>query len=1078
MRDIEDVFSLTPVQEGMLFHYLSYPKSEAYFEQLELLISGKIEREVFKRAWDFVVRSNEILRATFRWERVNKPVQVILREYLPTIKYYDLSSPSRERSINKEGSCVSPENGGSLEGVKEANRHEGFDLQHVPFRVTLCNLKRDRYVMIVSYHHILCDGWSSGIIVKEFLQAYEALSRQEEPKKHKKRKFKHFVKFLQSLEKTNSESFWKAYLEGVDSGSDRSAGTERVKEVKDTGNHRFGFEGEKQERLDRYLKEHRLTLAALIYCTWGILIQRYNNRRDVIFDTTVSGRSQRFKGSEDMVGLFINILPLRLTSCPGEPIADCLKRVNEHTQKREIHDAVSTGVINEYLAGFRENYLFDSVVVIENYPLDRRLLERQGMLTIDSYSIIERTRYDLTVLVKPLDAIEVDITYNRCLFSEKSVSDLSHHFLSIVEEILDDPAEEMDHIAVWNDAERAQIVSTLNNLRCNTLTVEPASEYTAPRNDREKRLVEIWADLFRVDKSTVSIDTNFFDFGGHSLKASFLSARVQREFDVKIPLGEIFRNSNIRKLADYIKGKTKKKQATIKPVEKKEYYAVSSAQQRFYMLQKLEPANTAYNMTVVMRVEGRLDTVGLETMFNTLVNRHEILHTSFFHVGGKPVQKIDNEVAFRIEYNESTEHPSPPGVIAENFVRPFDLSKAPLLRVSLVKVGHYDHILVMDMHHIISDGISMDLFIREFNALYSGKRLPQVNIEYKDFCEWKDRRLSGGDLKMEEEFWLRRFTDNVPALNILTDFPRPSMQTFTGDRLFFNLDTKWTDRLHEMIRPREVTLYMLLSAVLNILLFRYTGQEDVSIGTTTAGRDKGELEDIIGLFIETTVMRHFPHGFKSFSQFLQEVKKDTLIVFEHSEYPFGELLKKLGERGVSDLSSNPLFKVMLIVQNVDLADIDIEGLTFKPVNYYPKKSKVDLTLEATEQEGEIRFHIEYCSDLYRRETMERFSIHFINILKEVIEQPETLLSDIKMIDAKEERKIRQEFSRSNEKYSFWKDETGPGDRVDEHFSRQALQSPEHMAVRYEEGETIRNFQITYSELYRQVEELSQKIEEL
>ncbi len=299
-KNIEDILALTPMQEGMLFHYLKNSVSEHYFEQLSLEISGEIEPDIFEKAWNFVIETNEMLRTLFRWENVENPIQVILKKHYLQLRYHDITG--------KEGN----EKKKQVEKINIRDRKEKFDLQEVPFRVNLCRLEKAKYVMIISNHHILYDGWSNGIILKEFLQAYDAFSRQKSPTRPDKGKYKEFVKWVRKKNTGVQERYWQEYLEDFAAPIELPGKFKKRENLDYIGNYHLIFPNEITSQLDAFLKARKIPLSALIYSAWGILLQKYNDCEDIIFDSTVSGRSVKIKGIEDIVGLFINTVPLRI----------------------------------------------------------------------------------------------------------------------------------------------------------------------------------------------------------------------------------------------------------------------------------------------------------------------------------------------------------------------------------------------------------------------------------------------------------------------------------------------------------------------------------------------------------------------------------------------------------------------------------------------------------------------------------------------------------------------------------------------------------------------------------------------
>ena len=276
------------------------------------------------------------------------------------------------------------------------------------------------------------------------------------------------------------------------------------------------------------------------------------------------------------------------------------------------------------------------------------------------------------------------------------------------------------------------------------------------------------------------------------------------------------------------------------------------------MLNILEGVSTSYNMPGAITIEGSLDTKKLEGVFLSLLERHETFRTSFGMIDGEPVQKVHQKVEFKVNYLESNEEKVKD--IAKEFIKPFDLSKAPLLRACLIKTAMEKHILFFDMHHIISDGISISLLVREFASSYNGETLPGLKLQYKDFSAWQNELFRSEKIKKQEEYWLETFSGEIPVLNMPTDYPKPSTQRFEGDRIYFTADRKLREKLNSLALKTGATLYMALLSGYNILLSKYTGQEDLVVGSPIAGRPHADLRNIIGMFVNTLVMRNFPEG--------------------------------------------------------------------------------------------------------------------------------------------------------------------------------------------------------------------------
>ncbi|HLP58795.1 MAG TPA: amino acid adenylation domain-containing protein, partial [Candidatus Deferrimicrobium sp.] len=555
-----------------------------------------------------------------------------------------------------------------------------------------------------------------------------------------------------------------------------------------------------------------------------------------------------------------------------------------------------------------------------------------------------------------------------------------------------------------------------------------SGNYVAPRNEIEKKLVKVWSEILGKEpllvsqlQTSIGIDDNFFHLGGNSLKATVLASRIHKESNIRLPLAELFKKPTIRGLSEYIREAAKDIYESIMPVEEREYYVLSFSQQRVYILQQLQLNSTAYNMPQIMSLSGDIDIDRLGESFRKLLKRHDSLRTSFHMVGDQPVQKVHQEVAFEIE--------------DIHFVRPFDLSKAPLMRVSLLKNSDGSFLLFVDMHHIISDGISHQVLQEDFMALYEGKELPPLRLQYKDFSHWQNSERKKENLQRQEEYWLKEFTGELPVLDLPNDYPRPLMQSFEGSSINFEISVAETGHLNAVALKGGYTLFMVLTAVFNIFLSKLGGQEEIIMGTPIAGRRHADLEKIIGMFVNTLALRNYPAGERMFKEFLDDVKERLLMVFENQEYPFEELVDKLSVK--RDSGRNPLFDILFVFQNMNKSSASPGKKTGFENGRLIQTVKFDLTLTAVERSQGLFLSFQYCTKLFKKETIDRFIIYFKKIAALVVKDPDIRLSKIEIIPEEEKERILNDFNRAEAVY--------PNDKtIPQLFEEQVERTPDHI----------------------------------
>jgi amino acid adenylation domain-containing protein len=543
---------------------------------------------------------------------------------------------------------------------------------------------------------------------------------------------------------------------------------------------------------------------------------------------------------------------------------------------------------------------------------------------------------------------------------------------------------------------------------------DKAVEYVAPRNQGEKTLSRIWAELLDMDEEKISIDANFFELGGQSLKATVLMSKIHKVFNVKLTLGEIFKNPSIRGLGEFITRNTEDKFVPIAAAEEKEYFILSSAQKRLYISYQLDRDSIGYNMMAFIQLGGVLEegpNAGkLENAFRKLIHRHESLRTSFHMINDEPVQRVHEDVEFKIEYYEVEEwKQGREGNGNSALIRPFDLSQAPLLRVSVLKDSDGSCTLVVDMHHIISDGVSQGVLEKDFTAFFKGKELPPLRIRYKDFAQWQRQQLESGEIKKQEKYWLNRFKDRIPFLNLPTNYPRTDALS-PEDHICQEIHKELTQKIREFLSETESTMFIFLLAIYTILLSKYANQEDIAVGCPIADRTHDDLNDIIGMFVNLVTMRNSTTPSKTFRYFLEEVKKNSIKAFENQNYPFEELVSKLGIP--RHIHRNPLTDILFDVRKEDLdlsAQDGVEGDEPGTNGGYQQNNTAnfDIIFDAVETPRRILLRFNYRKNLFKRETMEKQTRHFLNIIEDVIANPDMKISQINMLDKAEMDQLKK-----------------------------------------------------------------------
>ena len=570
-------------------------------------------------------------------------------------------------------------------------------------------------------------------------------------------------------------------------------------------------------------------------------------------------------------------------------------------------------------------------------------------------------------------------------------------------------------------------------------------EFTPPENQIQEALVKIWKDILKLQN--LGIDDNFFKIGGDSLKAAMLQAKTEKEFNIKIPLDEIFHNPTIREMSSSLPEVEEPDGLLLQPVEERDYYPVSSAQKRLFIMEQMGGIGTAYNIPMVIRIEGDLDKGRLSDALLNLINRQDSLRTSFDVIDGEPVQIVHKNIKFKRSYREALSEDLPN--IVNDFIQPFNLKKAPLFRVELIKTGEHQHVLLMDFHHIIFDGMSLVVFLDELSKLYSGETLPPLSIQYKDFSVFQNLMMESEHYKDQEEFWLNEFSGDIPVLDLPVDHRRPPVQDYTGDRYNFIVGRDLTYNLKRISGETETTLYIVLLAALNVLFQKYTSQEDIVIGVPAGGRTRHDLKDIVGMFVNTLPVRNFPSEDKTFREFLLETKENFLDAYKNQDYQLEQLIEKLNTK--REPGRNPLFDIVFVYQNMGMRELNLAGLNIDINTCQRGSSKFDITFEGEEINRELNFSVEYRTSIFEKETIKRISRHFRNILSQVCQNSDQTIKDIDILTPEEEKTLLYDFNRTEAEFPR-------KELIHTIFEKQVEKTPDNIAVEFEET------QWTYKEL--------------
>ncbi len=529
--------------------------------------------------------------------------------------------------------------------------------------------------------------------------------------------------------------------------------------------------------------------------------------------------------------------------------------------------------------------------------------------------------------------------------------------------------------------------------------IRSGKDYVAPRSTTELQLVKIWSEILQIEEKEISINDSFFDLGGHSLKATILISRIFEEFNVKLTLSDVFINQDISKLSAVVNSSKKLEYETIKSSEKKDYYELSAAQRRLFLLYQLNKNSTSYNLPGIYSFEDELDKDLIKDIFLKLINRHESLRTSFSYYNDKLIQKITDDVNFDIEYidlrnlnNQDFKKSSNLNQVIKNFIQPFDLNDPPLLRACIAQTESKSYLL-FDLHHIISDAISNDILIEDFLSLYNKKELFPLKLQYKDYAEWAN---SQHNLNLDKQlnYWLNKFKDPFEILKLPVN--RIKLEEPESENYLFSIDKNLHKKIREYTKGNNTTLYAFLLSVYNILLFKYTNQENFFIGTPVAGRIDNNLNNIVGFFINMLPVKSYIDTDLEYETYLNKIKNETIVDFENQDLPYDELIFHLRKSG--KLSEFDLINTVFTMQYIDEGTNQINNTinAQREKNLHNKNLKYLLTLDAFGSSSRTNMLFRYASDSFNQDFISQMADHFQRIIELVINNNSIILSQINL----------------------------------------------------------------------------------
>lgn len=608
--------------------------------------------------------------------------------------------------------------------------------------------------------------------------------------------------------------------------------------------------------------------------------------------------------------------------------------------------------------------------------------------------------------------------------------------------------------------------------------LEISDSAVAPRNPTEEIIAGIFKDILKI--SHPGVHDSFFDLGGHSLMATQVISRLRDAFAIELPLRDLFEAPTVAQLAERIAIKRRQLQEEdipeFKRIPREGELPLSFAQQRLWFLDQLEPDSASYNIPLALRLHGRLDIGLFEQSIQKIIRRHETLRCTFTSRNGKPHLQIAEDIAFRMRKLDLSPLPV---TERENEVRklalkdalePFRLSEGPLFRVTLLILSENEYVVLINMHHIISDGWSAGIMINEMATFYkaalehSEPRLPELTYQYADFAAWQRQWLTGEALEKQISYWRKKLSGSPPLLELPADRPRPALQTFDGADEKMIIPTELSRALETISHKNGVTMFMTLLAAFQVLLHRYSNQDEILVGSPIANRTRSEVEGLIGFFVNTLVFKAQFEEKLSFSDFLRQVRETALGAYAHQDLPFEKLVEEL--QPVRSLSHAPIFQVAFVYQNTPtLPALELPGLSLEPIEAETKTAKYDLTLTIAPTPEGLMTSLEYNTALYEASSARRMLEHFRRLLQGIVNDPDCYVDELVILDSEEKKRILYEWNQTTTDFP-------DGLCVHQWFEQHAEKQPEAQAVVFKADMQSPQITLTYRELNQKANQLA------
>ncbi|WP_394201658.1 amino acid adenylation domain-containing protein [Shewanella waksmanii] len=1067
-RDIENgPFPLSSEQQSLwLVEQMRYDNEASNSLKLSIEFNGPLNYALLRKALDEVIRRHLVLRASFD-ESNGVPEQNIYSTGFDSLAFVDL---------NQSGSLS-----GNMQNEDLIKCLDDFDLQPfdlrsgLTWRMIVIALSKDKYVFSIHAHRIVCDSESLIILMKEVLSLYDALLSNNPPSL-----LPISITYLDFIDRQRSSiigedyygklRYWKSKLKGAPSLHSLPFDSPEDKQKNKQCNFlTYSLDADLANKLRTVSRLEGASLNITLLTSFIFFLAQRGNSTDWVLGVPLSERVDiEFA---ELIGCLSNLMPLRVKwsgDLSWSGLLDIVKKgiwegiKNQGVPFANIVNEVSPErhVSHNPLAQIGFNY--------QKFNSLEQDFEKFSISGANEFynAVGQASQFDLQLgVLEAPEGLSLYWGYKEELFSQSTIQQFQIGFERVLYEIWEYRAKPHSFRLIEPKQVEKQHLSE-------NLSVDEEAEFIEPKSKVEAMLLSLWLEVLEIEK--VSVNDNFFSLGGHSLKATQVMSRLHQLLGLDLGVRRLFEYPTIKSLALFIEKLTPQKdnkKPKLNVIHRPNRLPLSYAQQRLWFLDRLqEGCSTEYNMPDAWRMKGTLDLTALVQSFNALIARHETLRTRFVERNGEPEQVIIPELIIDIPVEDlchlsgSEQQDVVELELEKQWQEGFDLATGPLIRARLLKLNAQDHLLLSNLHHIISDGWSRGVQSRDFshyyNAYSQGKqpKIESLNVQYADFSLWQRQWLSEERLAEGLKYWQTQLA-GIPKKIDLPTLPRPASQTYIARRHNSIIPAATIASLEQLGLSHQATLYMTLLSAFSVLMGRYSGQSDFTIGSPVANRQEPQLEDLIGFFVNSLVMRLKPEAEMTFIQLLESVKHTTMAAYQFQDVPFEQLVETINPE--RDLSTPPLFQVTFAVHNTPMTTPNIVGLDIQSEVSQALRVRFDLEVHVLEHQGCHELVWIYNQDLFDAQQISGMDEHFHQLLERVIDKPDSRLCDYNVLSTSQQVQWQ--------KWSQGEVEPVADFTVVELFEQQVVARPESIAIVFEGG------QLTYRELNQRANQLAHQL---